>query len=96
MAAWGDPAAGGGLSPRASAMYGAGGSGLFAGMEPSPAPQRSDGNRVVVASKEREAMDEEMRRLRVTLAASRDQNVSCGSSPDPAAPVPGRAGHDSC
>eukprot|EP00198_Chlamydomonas_reinhardtii_P005214 XP_001694550.1 flagellar associated protein [Chlamydomonas reinhardtii] len=71
--AWGEPSAPAAVgSPRA---YGGGGGGLnlFAGMEPPAYPQRSENTRPI-ASREREALDEELRRLRVTLAGYKDQH----------------------
>lgn len=46
-------------------------------MEPPAYPQRSENTRPI-ASREREALDEELRRLRVTLAGYKDQHVRAG------------------
>ncbi|KXZ54124.1 hypothetical protein GPECTOR_5g225 [Gonium pectorale] len=70
--AWGEPS-----SPRALYGMGVAGSslapGLFAGIEPPPVYQRPDHTRPV-AFKEREALEDEVRKLRVALSGYKDQN----------------------
>lgn len=77
--AWSDPAAGGG-SPRMGSggmlpsQYSRGAGGLFAGLDPAPPVSKSDYSRSMPYH-EREALEDQVRKMRVAVAGLKDQNV---------------------
>ncbi len=77
--AWSDPAANGG-SPRVGSggmlpsQYSRGAGGLFAGLDPAPPVHKSDYSRSMPYH-EREALEDQVRKMRVAVAGLKDQNV---------------------